>query len=82
MNKILLLAGIAMVAVSKAIILKSVLLDMPAYQKCVTETPVGVAQLCGADPFLYFILGWLVTASGAALLIVGLRMPATRSISR
>lgn len=78
MNKALLLAGIAIVAASKAMILKSILLDSPAYQKCMSETPVGVAQMCGTDPFLYFILGWLVTAGGFILVVFGLRMPATK----
>jgi hypothetical protein len=36
MNKALVFAGIAIVAVSKFIILKSILVDSPAYQKCVS----------------------------------------------
>lgn len=79
MNKALVLAGIAVVAVSKVIVLKSILVDSPAYQRCVSEGP---ASLCVTDPFTYFILGWFVTVGGFVLLIFGLRMSATRSISR
>lgn len=82
MNKALLLAGIAIVAVSKAIILKSILVDSPAYQKCVSEMSIGVVQTCGTDPFFYFMLGWFVTVGGAIMIIFGLRTPATKSISR
>ena len=82
MNKALLLAGIAVVAVSKATILKSILVDSPAYRRCVSEMAIGVAQTCGTDPFLYFILGWFVTVGGFVLIIFGLKMPAARSISR
>jgi len=78
MNKALVFAGIAIVAVSKFIIIKSILVDSPAYQKCVT----AVAGACGTDPFTYFIAGWFVTAGGFALLVFGLKMPAARSISR
>ena len=79
MNKALVFAGIAIVAVSKVIVLKSILVDSPAYQRCVSE---GRASLCGTDPFPYFILGWFVTVGGFVLLIFGLKMPAARSISR
>jgi hypothetical protein len=79
MNKALVLAGVAVVAISKAIILKSILVDVPAYQRCLSG---GVAQVCGTDPFTYFIIGWFVTVGGFVLLVFGLRMPAARSISR
>lgn len=79
MNKALVLAGVAAVAISKAIILKSILVDVPAYQRCLSG---GVAQACGTDPFTYFIIGWFVTVGGFVLLVFGLRMPAARSISR
>jgi hypothetical protein len=78
MNKGLVLAGIAIVAVSKFIIIKSILVDSPAYQKCIS----AVAHACGTDPFAYFVLGWFVTVGGFVLLVFGLRMPAARSISR
>lgn len=81
MNKLLVLAGIAVVAASKVIILKSILVDSPAYQRCVSDGP-AVVQACGTDPFAYFVLGWFVTVGGFVLLVFGLRMPATRSISR
>ncbi|HEX7032823.1 MAG TPA: hypothetical protein VF172_07480 [Nitrososphaera sp.] len=81
MNKELVLAGIAVVAISKVITLKSILVDSPAYQKCLSAS--GLAQACGIDPFTYFIIGWFVTVGGFVLLVFGLRMPATRkSISR
>lgn len=79
MNKALVFAGIAIVAASKAIILKSILIDSPAYERCLSG---GVAQVCGTDPFVYFIAGWFVTVAGFILLVFGLRMPATKSISR
>ena len=81
MNKTLILAGIVVVAISKGIILKSILVDSPSYQKCMSNGPV-VSQACVTDPFNYFILGWFVTVGGFVLLVFGLRMPATRSISR
>ena len=78
MNRALVFAGIAVVAVSKFIILKSIVVDSPPYQKCVS----AVAGACGTDPFAYFVLGWFVTVGGFVLLVFGLRMPAARSISR
>ena len=81
MNKALVFAGIVVVAVSKFIVLKSILIDSPAYQRCVSDAP-AVSQACGTDPFAYFILGWFVTVGGFILLVFGLRMPAAKSISR
>lgn len=78
MNRALVIAGIAVVAVSKVIVLKSILIDSPAYQRCMSDAGLG----CGADPFAFFILGWFVTVGGFVLLVFGLKMPATRSISR
>lgn len=82
MNKILVFVGIAVAVISKAIVLKSMLVDMPAYQRCISGGPASLAQSCGNDPFVYFILGWFVTISGFILLVFGLKMPATTSISR
>jgi hypothetical protein len=83
MNKALVFAGIALVAISKVTILKSILIDLPAYQRCVSDGPASLAQACGTDPFAYFILGWFVTVGGFILLVFGLKMPSTRrSISR
>jgi hypothetical protein len=84
MNKALVFAGIAVVVISKVIVLKSILIDSPAYQRCVSSDGSSIAQACGGtDPFVYFILGWFVTVGGFILLIFGLRMPTTRrSISR
>ena len=83
MNKALVFAGIVVVVISKVIVLKSILIDSPVYQRCVSDGS-SVAQVCGTDPFAYFILGWFVTIGGFILLIFGLRMPPTtsRSISR
>jgi hypothetical protein len=39
MNRALVFAGIVVVAASKAIVLKSILVDSPAYQRCVSEGP-------------------------------------------
>jgi hypothetical protein len=83
MNKALVFAGIAIAVISKAIVLKSILIDSPVYQRCVSDGSSVVAQVCGTDPFVYFIIGWFVTVGGFILLMFGLRMPATtRSISR
>jgi hypothetical protein len=84
MNKTLVFAGIAVAVISKVIVLKSILIDSPVYQRCVSDGSSVVAQVCGTDPFIYFILGWFVTVGGFILLIFGLRMPPTtrRSISR
>lgn len=85
MNKTLLLAGIAVAAASKAVILKSILIDMPAYQKCLSGASSATDMtipVCGTDPFFYFIFGWFITIGGFILIVFGLRMPATRSISR
>jgi len=82
MSKALVFAGIAVIVISKAFVLKSILIDSPVYQRCVPDGS-SVSQLCGTDPFVYFILGWFVTGGGFILLIFGLRMPTTRrSISR
>jgi hypothetical protein len=83
MNKGLVFAGIAVVFISKFIVLRSILVDSPVYQRCVSDGPT-VAQGCGAtDPFVYFILGWFITVGGFILLVFGLKMPtARRSISR
>ncbi len=82
MNKALVFAGIAVAVISKVIVLKSILIDSPAYQRCMSDGS-SVAQVCGTDPFVYFIFGWFVTVDGFILLIFGVRMPTTRrSISR
>jgi hypothetical protein len=82
MNKALLFVGIAIVIISKVIVLKSILVDSPAYQRCVSDGP-SIAHACGTDPFSYFIFGWFVTVAGFILVVFGLKMPASRrSISR
>jgi hypothetical protein len=82
MNKTLVFIGIAVVVISKVIVLKSILIDFSAYQRCESDGPVSIAQSCGTDPFVYFILGWFVTIGGFILLAFGLKMHAARSISR
>jgi hypothetical protein len=82
MNKFLVFAGIAVVVISKVIVLKSILVDLPTYERCLSEDSVRLAQSCGTDPFVYFILGWFVTIGGFILLVFGLKMPATRRILR
>ena len=88
MDKALVFAGIAAVVISKVVVLKSILIDLPAYERCVSADlggGISVTHVCGTDPFIYFIVGWLVTAGGFILVISGLRMPAAtarRSISR
>lgn len=83
MNRILVLIGIAEIAISKGIVLKSILVDSSVYQRCVSEADSGLTYSCGTDPFTYFILGWFVTVGGFVLLIFGLKMPSTTTtISR
>jgi hypothetical protein len=82
MNKLLVFAGIAVVVISKVIVIKSMLVDLPTYQRCLSDGPIRLAQSCGIDPFIYFIFGWFITVGGFILVIFGLKMPATRSISR
>jgi hypothetical protein len=85
MNKTFIMAGIVVSAISKAIILKSILVDTPAYEECVSRpafdagAPFGT---CGIDPFIYFAIGWLVTVGGFILIVVGFKMPAIRKIPR
>lgn len=73
MHKILVIAGVILVAVSKILIFKS-LLEQGAYENCIASNsnPVG-AILCPPAPFPFFIYGWIITAAGAAVLIYGLK---------
>jgi hypothetical protein len=82
MNKVLVFAGIAIVVISKVIVLKSMLVDLPAYQRCLSDGPMRLSQLCGTDPIIYFVFGWFITVGGFILVIFGLKIRATRSISR
>lgn len=68
MHKMLVIAGIILVAVSKVLILKS-LLDQGAYERCIENN----AAMCAPAPFPFFIYGWIITAAGAAVLIYGLK---------
>jgi hypothetical protein len=78
MNKAFIIAGIAIAVVSKVVILKSILIDLPAYEQCISVP----SSTCGTDPFTYFAIGWIVAIGGFVLIIFGLRMPAVRRISR
>lgn len=77
--------GIAVLAVAKAIIVKFMLFDQPAYEKCISSlsnlpTP---ALACGTDPVIYFIIGWVIVAAGGLTLIFGLKADDIRTrISR
>jgi len=73
LNKTLVIAGIAIVAVSKAIIIKSILVDQPAYERCLSSSPNPSIALCGTDPLIYFMISWMITEAGAMVLIYGLR---------
>jgi NADH:ubiquinone oxidoreductase subunit 5 (subunit L)/multisubunit Na+/H+ antiporter MnhA subunit len=77
LNKILVIAGIAIVAISKVTIIKSILVDQPAYERCLSGS---LALKCGTDPLTYFMIGWIITAVGAIVVIYGLR--ASQKISR
>lgn len=78
MNKALIIAGITVAVISKVIILKSILIDMPAYEQCINVPD----SACGTDPFTYFVIGWIVAIGGFIMIVLGLRMPAVRRISR
>jgi hypothetical protein len=87
MNKAPIIAGIIVAAISKVIILKSVLIDAPAYEECISRHGFNLGAsvpiwTCGPDPFIYFLIGWFITVGGFILIVFGLRMPATRSIPR
>ncbi len=56
MNKALVFAAIAVAVISKVIVLKSILIDSPVYQRCVSDGSSSVAEACGIDPFVYFIV--------------------------
>jgi len=61
------------VAVAKATILKSILVDQPAYERCLSGLMNPGSAPCGTDPIVYFMVGWIITAAGAIVLIYGLR---------
>jgi hypothetical protein len=84
MNKIVVLIALSVIVISKGIVLKSILIDSPAYRSCISEEPLSsnVAHPCGTDPFIYFIIGWFITVGGFVFLIVGLRMHSLSAISR
>ncbi len=77
--------GIAIVAIAKAIVLKFILIDQPTYEKCLSSISnlPNPALACGVDPFTYFIIGWAILAVGAVVLIFGLKAEDIRTrISR
>lgn len=87
MNKTFIIAGIVVSAISKVIILKSILTDTPAFEQCMSERALDASArvpfgVCGVDPLIYFAIGWLVTVSGFVLIYVGIKMPAIRKIPR
>jgi hypothetical protein len=79
LRRSIVLAGIAIVAIAKILIVKYLFFDQPAYEKCLAgNSPPGTisGQLlvsCGQDPILTLIIGWVVVAVGAVVLIMGLR---------
>jgi hypothetical protein len=77
--------GIMIVAIAKAIVLKFILIDQPLYEKCLSSISglPNPALPCGVDPFTYFIINWVVLAVGAIILIFGLKADNMRTrISR
>jgi hypothetical protein len=79
------IVGVAIVAIAKAIVLKFILIDQPLYDKCLSSISnlPNPALACGVDPFTYFIIGWAVLAVGAIILIFGLKVDDMRTrISR
>jgi hypothetical protein len=83
MNKILVMAVIVIVVASKAIVLKSILIDASKYERCVNGLPFDNSdstQVCGIDPFAYFIIGWFVTVAGFIVLIYVLKTNSIKKI--
>jgi hypothetical protein len=76
LNRIIVIVGIAIVAIAKAIMLKFVIIDQPSYERCLSSmsTMPSPTLACGADPFIYFIIGWVIVAAGAVILIFGLKV--------
>ena len=70
MNKIIIIAGIVIVSIAKITVIKSILIDQPGYEWCLSG-PLALAS--GTDPLNYFMIGWIITAVGAIVLIYGLR---------
>jgi hypothetical protein len=77
MNKILVVAGIIIVAVAKVVILKFVLFDLPAYDRCLAYgsslLPGSSAPGCAEVSIIPFVVGWILVAAGAGVLIYGLK---------
>jgi hypothetical protein len=91
LNKVLIIAGIVVLAIAKAIIIKSALIDQPAYERCLSSSAGGIASnfntivpagACGTDPINYFIIAWIVVAAGGVLLIYGLKAASPRKVWR
>lgn len=59
--------------IAKATILKSILVDQPAYERCLSGSVNPGAAACGTDPLVYFMIGGIITAGGAIVLIYGLK---------
>ena len=78
LNKLFIIIGLAVVAASKIVILKSTLIDIPAYEQCVDS----LASMCGVEPLTYVAIGWVAAIGGFAVFILGLKMPAAGRISR
>ena len=76
LNRIIVIVGIAIVANAKAIMLKFVLIDQPAYERCLSSmsSMPSPSLACGADPFIFFITSWIIVAAGAVILIFGLKV--------
>jgi hypothetical protein len=76
LNKILVIVGIAIVAVGKVLILKFTLVDQPSYERCLSSATSDLLTptlACGSNPFIYFMIGWVIVAVGAVVLILGLK---------
>ena len=77
MNKKLVAAGIILIAVAKIIILKYVLFDLPAHDRCIAFTsslpPGSGGPGCSEVSIIPFVAGWILVAAGAGILIYGLK---------
>ncbi|WP_415282321.1 hypothetical protein [Candidatus Nitrososphaera sp. FF02] len=78
MNKMFIVIGLAIIGVAKVIILKSTLVDIPAYERCVDS----LSSMCGVEPLTYVAIGWAAAIGGFVIFILGLKMPTAGRISR
>jgi len=79
LKKSIVFAGIAIVAAAKFIIMKYLIFDQPSYEKCLSGASMPgtitgqLLSLCGSDPVMNLVIGWIAVGVRGAILILGLR---------